>query len=193
MSRDIKPGVTAESKKELVRPFVLVKLAFDNGTSRVNSTNKSLTVDVDDDGPQEFLGIGEMGSISPITESADLQPTGYTMELTGIPITHISSALNEDYQGRPVKVWLGFFDDSYQIIADPVLMFSGFMNTMSITLGDTATVVLTAENELIRWEAPRVRRYTNEDQQGEFPGDLGLEFVSQTVEKELIWGQTGTR
>jgi hypothetical protein len=87
-------------------------------------------------------------------------------------------------------MWMGFFNASYAIIADPVLIFSGFMNTMHITLGETATVQLTAENELIRWETPTGRRYTNEDQRNRFAGDEGLEFVSQAVEKELIWGQT---
>ena len=122
MGRDITTSLSAESKQEIVRPFLLVKLSFDNGISRVNSTDKNLTLDVDGDGLQSFLGIGRMGSISPIVESSDLQPSGYTMELTGVPIDHVSDALNEDYQGRSVKLWLGFFNDSYQVIADPTLV-----------------------------------------------------------------------
>jgi hypothetical protein len=190
MSRDIQAAITTESKKEIVRPFLLVKMSFDSGAVRVNSTNKDLIATVDGDGAQTFLGIGEMGRVSPVTETSDLQPTGYSMELSGIPSTHIASALGESYQGRAVKMWMGFFNASYAIIADPVLIFSGFMNTMHITLGETATVQLTAENELIRWETPTGRRYTNEDQRNRFAGDEGLEFVSQAVEKELIWGQT---
>jgi len=193
MSRDITAAVTTESKKENVRPFIAVKMAFDGGTSRVNSTNRDLTITLDGDGAQTFLGIGELGTISPITELSQLQPSGYSMTLTGIPSTYISFALNEDYQGRAIKVWLGFLNDSYAIIADPVLIFSGFMNTLNISLGETATVELTAENELIRWEVPTGSRYTNEDQLEKFALDTGLEFVNQTVEKELIWGRTGSR
>ncbi len=191
MTRDIDAAIITETLKEVARPFLLVKMSFDSGVSRVNSTNRDLIANVDGDGNQTFGGVGEMGRVSAVAETSDLQPSGYNLELSGIPVTHISDALNEQYQGRPIKMWMGFFNDSYQIIANPVLIFSGFMNTMHITLGETATVQLTAENELIRWERPIGRRYTNEDQQARFSGDDGFEFVNQTVEKELIWGQTG--
>ena len=59
---------------------------------------------------------------------------------------------------------------------------------MDIKLGKTATVNITAESRLIDWARPRIRRYTNADQNERFPGDKGFEFVSDTTDKEIVWG-----
>jgi len=67
-------------------------------------------------------------------------------------------------------------------------MFKGRMDTMNIALGKTATITLTAESRLIDWSRPRIRRYTNADQQERFSADKGFEFVSDTVEIEIVWG-----
>ncbi len=78
------------------------------------------------------------------------------------------------------------------MVADPALIFSGLIDDTAITLGDTATVSLAVENRIIAWERPKVRRYTNEDQQQRFAGDKAFEFVNPTVEKELLWGTGST-
>ena len=36
------------------------------------------------------------------------------------------------------------------------------------------------------------RRFTHEDQQERFSGDLGLEFVPDLQDKEIIWGKKGS-
>ena len=60
---------------------------------------------------------------------------------------------------------------------------------MDVQLGKTATVQLSIQSRLVDWDKARIRRYTNEDQQNFFSGDKGLEFVSQMVEKDLVWGR----
>jgi len=97
--------------------------------------------------------------------------------------------LAESYQGRAVLIRQGFLDDAYTIITSPVLQFSGLIDQMAITIGQTATITLSAEHKLVRWERPNVRRYTDADQQKLYPGDLGLQFISQVVEKEILWGR----
>ena len=61
---------------------------------------------------------------------------------------------------------------------------------MNIEAGETATISISVESRLVDWERPRVHRYTNADQQIAYPGDKGLEFVAQMVEKELVWGRS---
>ena len=84
-------------------------------------------------------------------------------------------------------MFLAFLDDDYQIIEDPMLAFRGRIDTQDISLGKEANIAVNIESRLIDWERPRVRRYTNEDQQDLHSGDKGLEFVSQMVEKEITW------
>ena len=85
---------------------------------------------------------------------------------------------------------LGTIDADGDVIADPVIVFSGFMDTMVINDGaETATIQVTVENRLIEFERTRGRRYTAEDQKIDYPNDKGLEFVAEMQEKEIVWGR----
>ncbi len=59
---------------------------------------------------------------------------------------------------------------------------------VKLTIRETATIVVTAESRLIDWNRPRIRRYTDGDQQERFSGDLGFQFMSDASEKEINWG-----
>jgi hypothetical protein len=171
---------------------LFAELDYASGFVRLNSTDRSLSFDSDGDlVDEEFLGVGRLGSISATEESSELQATGVKMSLSGIPPEFISAAF-ENAQGRTAKVWLGFLDGDYRIVADPVLVFSGLIDKSDIALGGEGRVTISVENRLVAWERPKVRRYTNEDQQQRFPGDKAFEFVNPTVEKELLWGVGST-
>ncbi len=186
MTRDATAGAITESKLEAPRPFVFVELDFPTGFVRLNSTDRSIFFD-SGSGSVEFLGKGNMGSVSTIGEGAGLQAQGVELSLSGIPGSHISAAF-ENAQRRAGKVWVGFLDSSYALVSDPVLVFSGLVDNSAIELGETATVTIFLESRLITWERVKIQRYTNESQQQLFAGDKFLEFVNQMVEKELIWG-----
>ncbi|MEJ1353085.1 MAG: hypothetical protein RPU13_13830 [Candidatus Sedimenticola sp. (ex Thyasira tokunagai)] len=134
-----------------------------------------------------WLGAGALGEISEIQEGSELQSSDIQMALNGIDPALISTAMSEDYQGRSAKIWLAILDHDHQVVGDPIGPFTGSMDTMDGEVGKEGRIVLTVKNRLADWERPRIRRYTNEDQQAEYPGDRGLEFISQMVEKELVW------
>jgi hypothetical protein len=99
-------------------------------------------------------------------------------------------ARDEPYQGRPLIIRLGAFDENGDLIASPVILFSGFMDIMTIAdSGDTSTITVTVENKLIAFQRTAVRRYTAEDQKIEHPTDKGFEFVAKIQEKEIVWGR----
>jgi hypothetical protein len=82
-------------------------------------------------------------------------------------------------------------DASNGVITSPVVIFSGFMDTMVINdSSETATIQVAVENRLIEFERTRVRRYTAEDQKIDYPNDKGLEFVAEMAEKEIVWGRS---
>lgn len=173
-------------------PFSLDFFPLNATTSNIQMANMGAgeIIYLDDLTIEEvWLGVGQIGAVSAVEESMALQATGLRMALTGIPSDYVTMVLSEDYQGRPAIMRLGFMDtDLGTIIVDPVIIFQGFLDQMKLTDGDTATIQITCENELIAWQRPNVARYTNADQQALYPGDLGLEFVSQAVEKEIVWG-----
>lgn len=186
MSRD---GISTAAGNALAAENVpllcFIELAFQSGTVRV--CNAAYNFDWNG---HTWLGRGDVIGIAPVQEGANLEAHGVSMRLSGVPSEYIAIALAEHYQGRAAKIWAAPLDAEYRIIADPVLVFNGRMDTMPINMaGGTATIELTAESRLVDWERPRVRRYNDADQQAEYPGDLGLKLVEQMVEKELIWGR----
>jgi len=184
MARSVTSAVITESKKgQGARPLLIVKLEFDSGDLRVWSGLGDLTFN-----GEVYSGVGDLGRISQIEEGIEQRAFGINLELSGIPTTTVSLALQEELQSRRAQVWLGFFDDNYQLISTPVLLFRGRMDKMDVEMDETARIVLTAESRLIDWNRPRIRRYTDGDQQELFSGDLGFQFISDTTEKEIVWG-----
>jgi hypothetical protein len=183
MARDITPATEAALAAGHVPLIVFVEMDFSGGFLRVNNSAVSF-----DWGGETWLGVGRLGSIDPIKEGADLQARGLAFRMTGIDPASIAVALGTQYQGRSCKVWVAALTGAHAVIADPVLIFWGRLDTMDIDLGATATITVSAESRLADWDRPRVRRYNHEDQQIDYPGDLGFEFVPQMVEKELRWG-----
>lgn len=167
-------------------------------------------------GGETYTGSGNLMQISELQESSDIAARGATLTLSGIPTELIGLALDETYQGRIAKIKFGVFgrgvsDNSFLLIndTDSLLingsgdkleidyadtlemfdMFIGRMDQMTINeAGDTCTIALTVESKLIDLERPRNRRYTDQNQQSRFSGDLAFEFVTRLQAEELEWG-----
>lgn len=185
--RTLTPAVEAAIQQEIVSRTVAVEMDFPAGMVRVNGSPADFQIL-----GNTYLGIGGLGAISTTEESAELRAYGVTFALSGVPRDMVSVALGQAYQSRRMTVWEVLFNTTtWQVIADPVITFRGRMDTMDVKLGETATIIVKAENRLADWERPRIRRYTEEDQQQLHPGDRGFRFVSSTAEKEIIWPGKG--
>jgi len=185
MSRALTAAVQSALGADVVPALLLVDLDFASGHLYLN--NSAVTFNWSG---HDWLGLANLGSVEAIAEHSGLEMSGVRLTLTGIPSEMVSIALGEHYQGRACVIHLAPLDESHTVLADPVQVFSGRIDTMEIALGETAAITLTAESRLTDWERPRVRRYTHEDQLAEYPGDLGLEFVPQMAEKALVWGRS---
>jgi len=158
----------------------------------------------------EYIGTGQFLEISLFEESTDIVAKNAILTLSGIPSDLLSLALQIPYQGRKAVVQFGVFtlgnvpqeQGTYVLNEDGgklklentnksrSIVFSGFMDTMSITeVGDTSQISLTIESRLVDLDRARVRRYTSEDQQSRFPGDLGFSFVNSIQDREIFWGR----
>ena len=185
MTRDLTSGMQTAVTADLVRPITLVQCAFDSGNLNLWSGIGDLTVDSVD-----YVGAGSLLTIGEISETTEIAANGVRVTLSGVTSPLITKARDEDYQGRELKVLLGAMDASNGVIDDPIVVFSGFMDTMTINeSGDIATIQVSVENRLIEFEKTRVRRYTAEDQKIDYPNDKGLEFVAEMAEKEIVWGR----
>lgn len=166
-----------------VRGVVFVEMDFPAGFLRLNNSAQSM-----DWNGSTWLGIGRLGTIDTVGEGMTLEAPSLKFTVTGIDPANIATALGQHYQGRGCKVWLAPLDEGYAVLPDPVLVFSGRMDTMDVEIGTTATITVSAESRLADWDRPRVRRYNAADQAITDPADKGFEFVPQMVEKTLRWG-----
>ncbi|MBL3601305.1 MAG: hypothetical protein JMN25_15810 [gamma proteobacterium endosymbiont of Lamellibrachia anaximandri] len=182
MGRDLHTDTQAQLATRHIPLLAFVEMEFGSGVLRLHSGAGNIVWN-----GQTWVGAGALGEISAIQESDELQSMDLQLALSGISPALMATAMSEEYHNRPARLWLAILDSHYQIQGDPIGPFVGTMDTMDGELGEEGKIVVTVKNRLADWERPRARRYTNEDQQAEFPGDLGMEFVSQMVEIELIW------
>lgn len=184
MSRALSSAMQAVATAEVVKPLLFVEADFDSGDLNLWSGIGSLTY-----GGKTYVGAGNLLSISSIQENVELRANGAQVTLSGIGTPLLDKAKNEDYQGRELVIKLGALDATDNIIASPIIVFSGFMDTMTIVDGgDTATITVSVENRLIEFERTRVRRYTDNDQRIDYPNDDGFEYVAEIQEKNIVWG-----
>ena len=183
MAREITPAATTAATAPVVRPLALVRMVFDSGVVTLWTGRGDLVWN-----SETYTGVGGLGRIGAIDEGADQQAYGIAFTLSGVDAAFVSIALDEDVQGRECRVWLGLFDDALALVADPVEVFSGRLDTMSVKLGSEGVIEVTAESRMIDWQEPRERRFTDADQRECYPGDAGFEFLNETVDKEVLWG-----
>lgn len=185
MARNVSQDLIDATSAAVVQPILLVEAEFDSATTRMWSGIGTL-----DWNGHDWIGGGTLLNIDAVEESTEVRAIGTRVSLSGIPSELISLALQENYQGRTLTVYLGAFDSSGDIITSPIIIFSGRMDIMTISEGgSTATIDVTVENRLIDFERTRERRYTSEDQKIEYPNDKGLEFVSSIQDIEIVWGK----
>jgi hypothetical protein len=186
MPRAMTADYLAAIQSAALRPALFVEANFTSGPIYVWSGVGSITW-----GGHTWTGLGSFGNVSMIEEGATVEAKGITLTLSGIDPTMLTGILDEFQVGLPVIVSLGLFDAAGALIANPVGCFVGQMDqpTLDVT-GTSATISINCESRLIEMNVAVDRRYTNEDQQRDYPGDRGLEFVNSIQEAQIYWGRT---
>lgn len=185
--RNLSSEMTAVSTAEVVRPILLVECDFDSGAVNLWNGIGQLSY-----GGKSYIGAGNLLNVEPVSESTDLRANGTSVTLSGINNTLVTLAKDEDYQGRSLTIKLGAMDENNDVIADPVIMFSGFMDTMVIAeSGNNSSIKIDVENKLIQMERARVRRFTDNDQKIDHSTDEGFSFVTKIQDRQINWGKVG--
>lgn len=186
MSRNLGSSIVSEITSAQMSPFLLFEGEFASGTLRLWSGIGDLSWN-----SYTWTGVGSLASISSVTETADTSAQGITVSLSGIPSSLVSLFLGDVRQGSAGKVYLGFTDSSGDVISSPYMLFEGRLDVPAMEeSAESAVISITYESRLIDLERPRESRYTNEDQQREFAGDLGFEFVPSLQDISINWGRT---
>ena len=184
MPRTLSPAFIAEIEASQLRPILMSVAFFDSGTIRTWTGYGTLSY-----GGNDFQGIGDLLSIEQVEETQELAPTSTRFVLNGVPLGNVSLASTENYQGRRIEAYFGVMDSNNALINDPALIFAGRMDTIDLAhSGDTCTISVNAESDLIDLKTNRERKYTSEDQKAVYPNDKFLDFVYSITDIQLPWG-----
>ncbi len=185
MARGLTSGVVTASGAPAVNLALLVEAEFSEGPIRMWTGIGAFVW-----GGKTFEGVGQFLGLSGVEETVQLAATGVTLSLSAIPSALVSLAYGQYVQGRPARVWLAFFSDAVELIADPVLIFAGRMDAVGDEDdGASATITVRAESNLADLKRINEQRLTDADHQRRFPGDKSLRFVKDLQNKPVIWGK----
>ncbi len=185
MPRTASAAMVAALQASILCPAIFVEANFANGPVYVWSGYGSVTWN-----GQTWQGLGSLGSISNIEEGATVEAKGMTLTVSGVDPALLSDVLTDFQVGLPVTVWLGLFDASGSLLADPIVSFAGRMDQPTISMsGEIATIGINCESRLLDMNVSVERRYTDADQQLDYPGDLGFGFVNSIQDVTIYWGR----
>lgn len=189
-TRDITQAYIDALRDAVVRPIVFVRLAFDGNVQRYHTEIGPITATSPTYGSEEYLGLGDFGGITgSIKESVSNAPQAVRVALSGLNSTLLTEALDEDYHRRDAEIMLGLDDTSGDLIGDPVVLYSGYMDKPDITLENgKSDLILTLESKATLEQESPDGRFTDEDLQAEFSGDVGGEYIFRMLDLQLIWG-----
>lgn len=180
------PAMLTALQAQELRPAVFVAATFASGPMYMWSGRGPITWN-----GHTWTGVGAFGGVSIIEEGATVEAKGISLSLSGVDPASLADALQEIQLGLPVQVYLGLFDSSMALIADPLSSWVGRMDQPTIDIsGTTATIAINCENRLLEMGVPVDRRYTQDDQQIQNPGDNGFKFVVSIQELTIFFGQS---
>lgn len=186
MSRPFSPASLAAFDLPYVTILTFVKLEFAAATVYVHNGIGTYTW-----GGEDWLGVGSLGSVSTLEEGSEVSPYSITLTLSALDATLSGQALNEDYFMRPVNIYVGILSADDELIEDPLPMWAGFMDVMSITAGQEGgngdQIVVTCESELAAFDRSANLRYTNQAQQQRYPSDTFFEFMPKIEGLKIKW------
>lgn len=167
-----------------VRLAILADLLFPGASQYVWTGFGPLTAN-----GNTYSGLGPLGTIGTVEERNDGTVTGLKLTLDGVPSALLAEALDTNYQGSQVNLYLACFDGSGNLLDSPYQFYGGTMDVMSVQDGTkTASITVSCENAMIETQRARTRRYTQFDQQIDYPSDTGFNFVASLQLMQIYWG-----
>lgn len=187
MSRNFTAQQITALQAQHVNLVMFAKLEFPGGATMYvhNGLGTYTTSD-----SQDWSGLGSLAQVGKVEEGMDVSPYALQLTLSGLDTTLASKALTEDYYLSPVTLYVGLLNDDDELIGDPTEFWAGFMDQMSVSVGNESgdAIQLTCESELSRFDKSRNLMYTNVGQQKRFSGDLFFNHIHLIDGLKINWG-----
>lgn len=196
MSRDLPTELVDEIEKPLLKPFYGVFIDLPDPVYAWSGLG-TITFDDSDAVSRDWIGAGNIGAIDSIDESTGGSATGLKIVLfgegaEGVPSLYAQDIADQAERGATVEVYIGAIElgASWHSVIATKLLWRGRVDKYEITdAGASLSVSLSAESRAIDQRRPAIKRFTDESQQRQHPGDLFFQYVSQMVEIPILWAK----
>lgn len=172
-------------EKPVAREAWFVELQFAGGTVRVCSFGQTFTW-----GGYDWIGLGAVGRISPLDESAGVASSSMTFSLNVAQVSILALALGpvEDYRGLPAKLYFCPLDESGVLIDTPELCWRGLMDTMQVGVdGEEGQVALKCETSAYGLKRRPSLRLNAAQQKQRYPTDTGFDYLTDLIANPQMW------
>lgn len=164
----------------------LVEFDFAEGIRRVWNGTGYLDLD-----GFEWLGTGELGSISSISFGENDDAEKVTFALSGVDPEFVTLARSGDsVRGRDVTIYGLFLDvETMQPLGSKWVVRQLIMDTIGYGAKGPSerSISLTAETIWTTRNLAAFAYWSDRDQQARFPGDLGCQFIPTLKLKKVAW------
>lgn len=184
MSRDLTVDMASEIVAPTIRPFYLFEADLSSEVLRLSSTNYDLSWD-----SETWLGNGWFRGLGSVRETGAIESSSLEVTLAGVSSALLALVLNYARQNLVGRIYLGMFNSSGSIIADPFVLWEGGLDVPKILDTDRElTIGLSYVSAMVILKRAREWRYTDQQQQTLFSGDKGFEFVTALSQWSGFWG-----
>lgn len=163
MPRGLSSDQRAALSARIVHPAYFMALHLDSGTVRFwTGTGEVSALGA------TWYGTGEFGAVDGIESERGIVAASLSLSLVGLPADLVPGGLvsdlrAEEYQFRPLTVYFSALSPSTgAIVADPVPVWEGFADVLSLRNGNTVSISLSAEPLSSLWRRANGRRMTTE-------------------------------
>jgi len=168
----------------------LIEMDFSGGM--VYATTAPVNVDY---GGHSYTGLGNLVQVGGLSESENNSAEKLSVSVSVVDSTMLALVLVDanTYRGRSITLRLQLLTETFAPIGTPVKRWAGAMNPAKVTRGghggeNTGRIELPCS----RYGMARARNYqglrhTHAQQLLRFPGDVGLQYMQDLIEKPALW------
>ena len=183
-ARPLDAAVLALLDDPYVKPVFFAAIEFDDGTVYLHDDLGTITF-----GANDYLGVGNLGSVEGLEERSDGSPAGIVLRLSALSQTLLDEVLLEDYFHRPVTVYLGFRNIATgAMIVTPWEQFHGHIDDMAVSAGQSPSIAVMVETELQAWDRPLNSYFSDSENQRLYAGALGAKYMAAMANRKITIG-----
>ena len=143
-----------------------------------------------------YIGLGKLMSVAPLAESEDASASKLVISASVTDGALFAAVLGSatTYRGRPVRLYLQLFSETFAPIGTRVARWTGAMEPVRITRRTSPDgpssgriEMPCTRNGLARARNYQGLRHTHAQQQLRYSGDVGLQYMQDLIEQPSLW------